>query len=341
MAVRLLRQLAGHGVRRATVVIGHRADRARVVLPARLGAMEITLVANPVYAETNTMYSTLLGIDALAEGGYLIEGDIAASDAAIERLAAWSGAGSCWAADAWRRGHSGSRLHTDGTGRILGQDIHRDPTTAASPGRWKSAAMLKLSPIPYLIEGARRLEQAGAGLIAVPCNSVTYFLGPVRAAVVTPILDPVVSTREALRARAPHLQRPLVLGGAVTHQAGLYGAVERPDDVAQAEVLTASASSSAIRSSSWGAAPPSSAESGVGYVKRNAIAGLSLASFAELEARLARWMVEAASTPRCRGRRRANRGSRPACAPRSSSPSRLPPRPLDGTRRRARCSNRR
>jgi hypothetical protein len=239
LAVRLLRQLAGHGVRRATVVIGHRADRARVILPARLGAMEITLVANPVYAETNTMYSTLLGIDALAEGGYLIEGDIAASDAAIERLAAWSGAGSCWAADAWRRGHSGSRLHTDGTGRILGQDIHRDPTTAASPGRWKSAAMLKLSPIPYLIEGARRLEQAGAGLIAVPCNSVTYFLGPVRAAVVTPILDPVVSTREALRARAPHLQRPLVLGGAVTHQAGLYGAVERPDDVAQAEVLAA------------------------------------------------------------------------------------------------------
>jgi transposase len=34
-------------------------------------------------------------------------------------------------------------------------------------------------------------------------------------------------------------------------------------------------------------------ESGVGYVKRNALAGLSFASFAELEAHLARWMVEA------------------------------------------------
>ena len=34
-------------------------------------------------------------------------------------------------------------------------------------------------------------------------------------------------------------------------------------------------------------------ESGVGYVKRNAIAGLSFTSFAALEAHLARWMVEA------------------------------------------------
>ncbi|MCB9562545.1 MAG: IS21 family transposase [Kofleriaceae bacterium] len=34
-------------------------------------------------------------------------------------------------------------------------------------------------------------------------------------------------------------------------------------------------------------------ESGVGYVKRNAIAGLAFASFAELDAHLARWMVEA------------------------------------------------
>jgi transposase len=34
-------------------------------------------------------------------------------------------------------------------------------------------------------------------------------------------------------------------------------------------------------------------ESGVGYVKRNALAGLTFASFAELQAHLARWMVEA------------------------------------------------
>ena len=34
-------------------------------------------------------------------------------------------------------------------------------------------------------------------------------------------------------------------------------------------------------------------ESGVGYVKHNAIAGLSFASFASLEAHLVQWMVEA------------------------------------------------
>jgi transposase len=34
-------------------------------------------------------------------------------------------------------------------------------------------------------------------------------------------------------------------------------------------------------------------ESGVGYVKRNALAGLTFSSFAELQAHLARWMVEA------------------------------------------------
>lgn len=40
-------------------------------------------------------------------------------------------------------------------------------------------------------------------------------------------------------------------------------------------------------------------ESGVGYVKRNAIAGISFTSFAALEAHLARWMVDA--DQRCHG----------------------------------------
>jgi aspartate/glutamate racemase len=71
----------------------------------------------------------------------------------------------------------------------------------------------------------------------VPCNSAAYFLADVRAGVSVPVLDPVVATAAAVRAD----QRPLVLGGAVTHGADLYGQRlaqrVRPTDAEQDEVI--------------------------------------------------------------------------------------------------------
>jgi len=86
------------------------------------------------------------------------------------------------------------------------------------PSRTRAFLFGEASPVPYLIEGARRLEQMGASVICVPCNSAAYFLDEVRAAVSATVLDPVIATAPAVTAK-----RPLVLGGMVTAGANLYG----------------------------------------------------------------------------------------------------------------------
>jgi transposase len=65
-------------------------------------------------------------------------------------------------------------------------------------------------------------------------------------------------------------------------------------------------------------------EAGVGYVKRNALAGIAFASFAELEAHLGRWMVEADDrihgTTRERPRDRFERDERAVLRPLPANP---------------------
>lgn len=157
LAVRVLRQFAERGVTRATVVVGHFAERARELIAA--GAprtIDVRFVENREYATTNTMYSTLLGIEALAGGGFIVEGDIVAADAVIDRLIAADPARSHWGVDPWTPAHTGSRLRDDGTGSgaIAGQEIWRAATTGSTAGLWKSAGMLRLSA-----HGARALAE--------------------------------------------------------------------------------------------------------------------------------------------------------------------------------------
>jgi aspartate racemase len=49
-------------------------------------------------------------------------------------------------------------------------------------------------PTPCLLDSARLLEKAGAGIIAVPCNSAHYFLPRVRPYLNIPILDMIEET---------------------------------------------------------------------------------------------------------------------------------------------------
>ena len=167
LAVRMLRQFAERGVTRALVVVGHFAERARQIIGPRITAfggqrLEVSFVENAEYATTNTMYSLLLGMPALADGGFVVEGDIVASEAVIDRLvSAWrtsSGAAAArshWAVDAWTPAHTGSRLTDDGDGHIIAQEIWRGATTGPTPHMWKSAGMLCLSA-----SGAAHLAKA-------------------------------------------------------------------------------------------------------------------------------------------------------------------------------------
>ncbi|MBK7538106.1 MAG: NTP transferase domain-containing protein [Myxococcales bacterium] len=116
LAGRLLRQLAERGVTKATVVVGHFAERAKALISAylrsRAARLDLRFVENREYDRSNTMYSLLLAMDALADGGFVVEGDIIASEAAVDALTAVaSGARalrSYWAVEAWTAEHSGS-----------------------------------------------------------------------------------------------------------------------------------------------------------------------------------------------------------------------------------------
>jgi choline kinase len=138
------------------VVVGHMADRARALIS--VPGVEIEFVENADYATTNTMYSTLLAVDALAQGGYLVEGDIAASDGAMNRLTTARG----WAADPWTPAHSGSRLRTQGK-RIVGQEIWRQATVGDTANLWKSAGMLSLGPDDAAVLSRCLRDEAAAG----------------------------------------------------------------------------------------------------------------------------------------------------------------------------------
>jgi aspartate racemase len=93
------------------------------------------------------------------------------------------------------------------------------------PSRSRAILFDEASPVPYMVDGARRLVALGAHLVVVPCNSASHFLAPVREALReagVPVLDPVQATAAALRTSGTS-RRPLVLGGMVTHRAELYG----------------------------------------------------------------------------------------------------------------------
>jgi choline kinase len=168
LARRMLRQFAERGVKQATVVVGHFAQRAQELIGPRIGEMSIAFVENAEYATTNTMWSTALAIEtnALVNGGYLVEGDIVASDQVIDRLVGADPTHSHWAVDAWTSDHSGSRLWTSGGARITKQEIHRARTKAAVPNAWKSSGMLRLT--------GETAAQLGKFLRAEPDRSIYY-----------------------------------------------------------------------------------------------------------------------------------------------------------------------
>jgi aspartate racemase len=77
-------------------------------------------------------------------------------------------------------------------------------------------------PTPYLTEAAELLEKAGAGLLAVPCNTAHYFLPRVRPKVTVPILDMMEETLARAHLRIRDLKAVGLLATAGTVQSGIY-----------------------------------------------------------------------------------------------------------------------
>lgn len=77
-------------------------------------------------------------------------------------------------------------------------------------------------PLPWLINGARRLQGGGVSLIAIPCNTAHAFLPRIQAAVSTPIIDMVGETARQAAAILPEGSAVGILSTEGTARVGLY-----------------------------------------------------------------------------------------------------------------------
>lgn len=55
------------------------------------------------------------------------------------------------------------------------------------------------SPVPVLLEMAKRLEKSGAEILAIPCNTVHYYIEEIKKAVNIPVLNMIEETANTLK----------------------------------------------------------------------------------------------------------------------------------------------
>ena len=78
------------------------------------------------------------------------------------------------------------------------------------------------SPGPMLAESARKLAEAGADFLVMPCNTAHAFAPDIRAAVTLPFVDIIEEACDALTRRRPEARRVGVLAALGCLEAGLY-----------------------------------------------------------------------------------------------------------------------
>jgi aspartate racemase len=86
-------------------------------------------------------------------------------------------------------------------------------------------------PVPCLIRGAVALEKAGAGILAIPCNTAHYFLSRIGPKVNIPILNMIEETYQCIRARTGDIHRVGLLATIGTIRSGVYGELFARHDV--------------------------------------------------------------------------------------------------------------
>ena len=78
------------------------------------------------------------------------------------------------------------------------------------------------SPLAELVRMARRLEGAGATMLAIACNTAHAYAGDIAAAVNIPLLDMVALTTEAIAQQALRRRRVGMLASTAVLQLGIY-----------------------------------------------------------------------------------------------------------------------
>jgi aspartate racemase len=88
----------------------------------------------------------------------------------------------------------------------------------------RTAAILRggEDPTPYLVRAAVALEKAGAGILAMPCNTAHYYLPRLKNEVGIPILDMIEETYSSTREQIGRAEVVGLLATQGTIQSGVY-----------------------------------------------------------------------------------------------------------------------
>lgn len=78
------------------------------------------------------------------------------------------------------------------------------------------------NPLPHMVDGVRFLEQAGAQLIAIPCNTAHLWFDEIAASTGVPVLHIIEAVIEDLRRLGLPRGRIGLMGTAATLKLGLY-----------------------------------------------------------------------------------------------------------------------
>lgn len=78
------------------------------------------------------------------------------------------------------------------------------------------------SPAPTLIEMARRLEQAGASVLALPCNTAHAYAGEIKSSVGIPLLDMIALTADRMSRLKPPCRKVGMMASTAVRTVGLY-----------------------------------------------------------------------------------------------------------------------
>ncbi len=78
------------------------------------------------------------------------------------------------------------------------------------------------SIIPYLKEGVKRLEYAGASFICIPCNTAHYYFDHMQSEVSIPILHMISETVEKIKRENPSVKRVGLLATIGTIESCVY-----------------------------------------------------------------------------------------------------------------------
>jgi aspartate racemase len=90
------------------------------------------------------------------------------------------------------------------------------------PDRTNAIAGNGESPLPFLIRSAQLLEQSGAGIIAMPCNTSHHYLPQIQENVKIPIINMIEETCRALRSRLPRIKAVGLLATTGTLHSKIY-----------------------------------------------------------------------------------------------------------------------